>query len=358
MVDVRNYKCLDVSRYQGHINWELAYADGVRSAILKTVSTNSSFGGIYIDPEFEYNYAECKRLGIAVGAYFYTYAQSMQYANAELNKFREAIADKSFEMPLVVDVEDNSLRPLTADALTDIIIYELDTIQSWGGFRTLYTYMSYKNTELNMSRLTKYDLWIRYYPTTYTKERPPVTCGMWQYKSSGTVKGVAGNVDMNFVYKDYPNIIANAGLNDFTNKVPTTTYFSNEPTQLILGYADADSLKKIAAYIEMIGGIQCAPEKSGFLVTSKVSKGDQVKIIKQCSILYIPVAEYVVTEFKPEDDELVAAKAKIEQLERTITSMEAALDEREAYKEKRMFRISELETAIETISKVASRAMK
>ena len=97
---------IDVSRYQGQIDWE-QLKDKIGGAMLKTVSTNKSFGGIYIDPMFERNYAECKRLGIPVGVYYYTYAQTLERVQEELAKFREALTGKSLELPAVVDVEDN-----------------------------------------------------------------------------------------------------------------------------------------------------------------------------------------------------------------------------------------------------------
>ena len=69
---------IDVSRYQGNIDWD-KLAGKIGGAMLKTVSTNKSFGGIYIDPMFETNYAACKRLGIPVGVYYYTYAQGRRH---------------------------------------------------------------------------------------------------------------------------------------------------------------------------------------------------------------------------------------------------------------------------------------
>ena len=205
-------KVIDVSRYQGEIDWAKVKAAGVRGAMLKTVSTNKSFGGIYIDPYFEKNYAACKRLGIPVGVYYYTYAQDKATADAELAKFKEAIAGKVFEYPAVVDVEDNLLKPLSADALTDLVEYAVKTIEGWGMYAMVYTYLNYSNTELNMKRLEKYDLWL----AAYRDYRPTAwPHGMWQYSSTGSVDGINGNCDMNWAYKDYPAIIKNAGLNGY-----------------------------------------------------------------------------------------------------------------------------------------------
>ena len=202
---------IDVSRYQGTIDWSQIVGK-VGGAMLKTVSTNySEFGGIYIDPQFERNYSECKRLGIPVGAYYYTYAQTPERVQEELAKLREALAGKTFTLPIVVDVEDNKLKPLSADALTDLVISAADAIESWGMYAMVYTYTYYSNTELSMDRLSAYDLWI----ADYTGKRPSRKHGMWQYTSKYKMAGVPNNgglVDMSHVYKDYPSIITRAGL--------------------------------------------------------------------------------------------------------------------------------------------------
>lgn len=198
---------IDVSRYQGVIDWEKLVGK-IGGAMLKTVSTNKSFGGIYIDPQFEHNYAECKRLGIPVGVYYYTYAQDAATVQAELAKLREALTGKTLNLPVAVDVEDNKLKPLSADALTDLVIAAADAIESWGLYAMVYTYTYYANTELNMDRLAAYDLWIADYRGT----RPTRKHGMWQYTSTGQLDGISGNVDISHAYKDYPDIIRRAGL--------------------------------------------------------------------------------------------------------------------------------------------------
>ena len=238
-------KGIDVSRYQGNIDWEKVKADGVKFAILKTVSTNKSFGGIYIDPYFERNYAECKRLGIPVGVYYYTYAQNRATADAELAMFKKAVAGKTFEYPLIVDVEDNLLKPISKAALTDLIEYAVKTIESWGCYAMVYTYLSYSNTELDMDRLAKYDLWIAHYSSVcgYKKAH-----GMWQYSSKGSVKGVSGNCDMNWAYKNYPSIIQKANLNGFANPKKSTPSASTTANGTRIAVGDTVKVLKAEQY--------------------------------------------------------------------------------------------------------------
>lgn len=208
---------LDVSRYQGTIDWDTVQASGqIDGVMLKTVSTNRSLStrtdGLYIDPTFERNYAACKRLGIPVGVYYYTYAQTVEQVDAELSLLREALAGKTLDMPVAVDVEDNKLKPLTAAKLTDLVAYAAGIVESWGLYAMVYTYTSYANTELYMggAALSRYDVWL----ADYTGKTPKVSFsyGMHQYTSKGSVPGITGSVDLSHAYKDYPAIIQRAGL--------------------------------------------------------------------------------------------------------------------------------------------------
>jgi len=200
---------IDVSRYQGNIDWKKVKASGIGGAMLKTVSTNKSYGGIYVDPCFEKNYWSCKENDIPVGVYYYTYAQTFETAKKELAKVYSAIEGKSFELPVVVDVEDNKLKPLSKSALTDLVEYAANEIESWGVYAMVYTYLYYQNTELDMSRLSLYDLWLAAYRSTRPSSPKH---GMWQYTSSASVNGINGHVDMSHVYKNYPKIIKDKGL--------------------------------------------------------------------------------------------------------------------------------------------------
>lgn len=220
-------KIIDVARYQGNIDWDKVKASGIEGALLKTVSTNNrEFGGLYIDPYFERNYAECKRVGIPVGAYYYTYAQDLGYAQKELALFKKAVEGKQFELPLIVDVEDNTLKPLSADALTDLVEYAVKEIESWGCYAMVYTYLNYQNTELNMDRLAKYDLWL----AAYRDNRPTAPAhSIWQYTSSGNIAGVNGRCDINWQYpnkdgKYHADIIKAAGLNGMAGWQKTDKY--------------------------------------------------------------------------------------------------------------------------------------
>ncbi len=216
---------MDVSRWQGTINWDKVKASGLVSGVmLKAVSTNRKLSkrkdGLYIDPTFERNYAECKRVGLPVGVYYYTYATDKEMAGAELALLKTALTGKTFELPISVDVEDNKIKKLSTQALTDLATYALATVERWGFYALLYVGLNFAQTELYMggAALRKYDVWLARHPRDKSKTKPddkPKTdfaFGMWQYTSTASVPGVSTDVDMSHAYKDYAGIISKKGL--------------------------------------------------------------------------------------------------------------------------------------------------
>lgn len=208
---------LDVSRYQGVIDWDAVKGSGlVDGVMLKTVSTNrrlsSRADGLYIDPTFERNYAECQRVGLPVGAYYYTYALTKEMADAELSMLKKALQGKTPGLPVAVDVEDNKLAALSRQDLTDLTAYQLKTVENWGLYAMLYTYTSFAKSRLYMggAALKPFDVWL----ADYTGKTPAVdfAYGMHQYTSKGAVPGIKDGVDLSRAYKDYPAIIQRAGL--------------------------------------------------------------------------------------------------------------------------------------------------
>ena len=189
---------VDVSMYQGTIDWTAVAADGVKYAILRAGSCDND--GPYVDPYFETNYAGAKAAGLKVGAYLYTYATTEDAQNAELSVWLPALEGKTFDYPVFVDVEDNSLTSLGRDALTALTKRMMDILDQKGHLPGWYSYTNYINANLDAAALSDYPLWVADYREAlgYTGEYM-----MWQYTSSGRVAGIDGNVDCNW---DYSNI--------------------------------------------------------------------------------------------------------------------------------------------------------
>lgn len=208
------YRYIDVSRYQGLIDWAQVAAAGYKGAMLKTVSTNRNLSkradGLYIDPTFETNYRNARAAGLDVGVYYYTYATSEAMADAELALLRQAVYGKELTLPVAVDVEDNRLGKLDKQSLTDLTAYALHEVEQMGFYAQLYTYTGYKY-ELDMARLSsRWDVWL----ADYTGKTPNVTFNYnaHQHTSKGSVPGITGNVDLNVTERNYPKIIRKKGL--------------------------------------------------------------------------------------------------------------------------------------------------
>ena len=210
------YRYIDVSRYQGAIDWAQVAAAGYKGAMLKTVSTNrklsSRADGLYIDPTFEANYRNAKAAGLDVGVYYYTYATNKDMVNAELAMLRQAIYGKELTLPVAVDVEDNRLVSLDKQDLTDLTAYALHEIEQMGFYAQLYTYTSFAKAHLFVggAALHPYDVWL----ADYTGKTPKVRFkyNAHQHTSKGSVPGITGNVDLNVTTLNYPRIIRKKGL--------------------------------------------------------------------------------------------------------------------------------------------------
>ena len=208
------YRYIDVSRYQGAIDWAQVAAAGYKGAMLKTVSTNRKLSkradGLYIDPTFEDNYRNAKAAGLDVGVYYYTYATNKDMVNAELSLLRQAVYGKELTLPVAVDVEENKLKQLSTLDLSNLTAYALEQVERMGFYAQLYTYTGYKY-ELDMARLSsRWDVWL----ADYTGKTPNVTFNYnaHQHTSKGTVPGISGNVDLNVTTLNYPRIIRKKGL--------------------------------------------------------------------------------------------------------------------------------------------------
>ena len=201
---------LDVSRWQGRIDWDAVQRSGKIDGVMLRV-LGSKNGKPYLDPMFEEHYAACTSRGIPVGGYYYTCAVTPRQTAAELAALRAALAGKNFQMPIAIDVEGANLRALTPAKLSARVAEAAAKLEAWGLYAMVYTYTNFADTALDTDALTAYDLWI----ADYRGHRPTRKHGMWQYTSKGRVAGIDGPVDLSDAAKDYPAICKRTGLGTF-----------------------------------------------------------------------------------------------------------------------------------------------
>lgn len=200
---------IDVSKYQGNINWEQVKASGVQGAVLR-----AGYGRYadQVDPTFARNYTECKRLGIPVGAYWYIYADAWVYHQAEMELFLRVLEARQLEMPVYIDVEDKAQAAMSPTDLTSMLRQGLGMLEAAGWFAAVYTYTSFASRFDYRALAATNSMWLADYRTNYNTTLPR---DMHQYTSEGTVPGISGRVDCNHCYRDFPVVIKRAGLNGF-----------------------------------------------------------------------------------------------------------------------------------------------
>ena len=204
-------KIIDVSYHQGvNIDFEKVKASGVEGVMIRAGY------GKYIsqkDCAFERNYKEAKRVGLNVGAYWYSYANSTASAAQEAAVCLQVIKGKTFELPIAFDIEyEPQILEQTKAQRTQLVKTFLDMIEQAGYYGMLYASTDFIKNKLNYKDLLRYDVWVAQYGSKCTC---PMPYGIWQYSSKGIVDGVPTNVDLDIGYKDYPTIIKGAGLNGF-----------------------------------------------------------------------------------------------------------------------------------------------
>ena len=207
-------KGIDVSSYQGDINWEVAkkYIDFViiRCGWGNNISSQD-------DSKFEINASECERLSIPYGVYLFSYATNINMAMSEVDHTLRLIKDKQIEYPIFLDVEDRSQLTLPKEELVAIVKYYCEKIESAGYYVGIYASLSTLNGILNDDQLAKYDKWVAEWGNNFSYKG---SSGLWQYTDNERIEGISTRVDGDKAFYDYPTIIRENGLNHLEdNKV-------------------------------------------------------------------------------------------------------------------------------------------
>lgn len=191
-------KGIDVSYCQGRIDFDRIDKNQVQFAIIR-----SSFGWEknQKDSQFERNYAGFKKLGIPVGAYHYSYAKTKEQAVKEAKYCLECIRGKSFGLPVFLDVEEQSCAAAGRRACTDVAKAFIETMERAGYRSGIYTNPNWLENYLYKDELVgKVNLWL----AQWGSSKPYCSCMLWQYNvgKSGTISGIAGEIDLDYCYND------------------------------------------------------------------------------------------------------------------------------------------------------------
>ena len=221
---------IDVSAWQGTIDWETVANYGMDFVILRITEAGNT-----IDSCFEKNYSGCQKHNIPTGAYKYSYAMTVAEIQSEAKKVVEVLNGRKLQYPVWLDLEWNNQRSLGAEQIHKLAEAFEKIITAAG-----YKFGIYCNVDwyLNVicSHLKKYDFWIARYPasdngTLQERLRPDFGVG-WQYSSKAKIPGISGTVDRNVFYKNYNEA------KDIEKK--NTVMTKSEAINVVLGIAEEE----------------------------------------------------------------------------------------------------------------------
>lgn len=216
MGNVKKFKKIgiDVSYHQGNIDWKLVKKAGIQFAFIRLGYCNSD-GSIVIDKKFKKNIKGASKVGIDVGCYLYSYATSVKAAKKAAQGMKRIIRPYRITYPIVFDIEDakyqKNVSKKRKKSNTDLTLAFLKEIEAAGYYAMFYTNKNFVETFLDREALKDYDFWIAKYGSSSPKYNKPY--GIWQYTNKGKIPGIKGNVDLNYSYHNYANIIKKHHLN-------------------------------------------------------------------------------------------------------------------------------------------------
>lgn len=183
---------IDISHWQGDINWQEVARNDIKFVMLGTRYQGE------VDPQFDSNARGAVQAGLKLGAYIYSYAMTVEEAEAEADFILNLIKDYPISYPVAFDIEDNSQRSLDPTQISAMINAFCKKIADAGYHPLVYANDYWLANKIDLSQLN-YDVWVARYEMQHTFERPV----MWQVTNTGSVDGINGNVDINFQYQDF-----------------------------------------------------------------------------------------------------------------------------------------------------------
>lgn len=192
-------KGIDVSEFQGNLDWKKIKEDGVQFAILK-------FGNIYdedenyLDSKFEQNYQECLKYNIPVGIYVYNYCNSVNNVKKAMEWVFDKLNGKKLNLPIYIDMEDNDIQRESKGTLTNICNEFIKLVKTENYNAGVYANLNWFNNYLEPNKFEKdTSIWVAQY---YKECQYEGEYDIWQYSSSGKVEGIDGNTDMDYLYNE------------------------------------------------------------------------------------------------------------------------------------------------------------
>ncbi|BBF43890.1 hypothetical protein lbkm_2578 [Lachnospiraceae bacterium KM106-2] len=254
VTETANRQGIDVSHYQGNIDWAKLKANtDVRFVMIKLGEGSS------LDSCFKKNIQNAKANGFKVGVYYYTHATTQEEAQQEANFVVENLKGYSIDYPVAMDIEAPEQKKLTKVQNTLNITTFCEAIKAAGYSPMVYTFYSYMNSYLDYNGIKQYDIWLARY-NSYLGYDNPVR--MWQYSSTTTLPGITANtVDTNYEYdKDDMN---------------GSVIFDLSKSALYYRVASGDTLQTISDKVGMSVS-EIIAQNTGLTETSQLTAGQDI----------------------------------------------------------------------------------
>lgn len=187
--------CVDISEFQQNIDFNKMKNDGIKAVIIRAGYGRETSQK---DTMFESHYRNAKEAGLKIGAYWYSYADSVDDAEKEAKACLECVENKYFDMPIYYDLEDYSMVKLGKTKLTAIAERFCETIKKSNYRAGIYANLNWFNNCLDYDELKrKYSIWLAQYNSVNE-----LNCDIWQNSSTGRVSGYGKNIDTNIIFNE------------------------------------------------------------------------------------------------------------------------------------------------------------
>lgn len=269
-------KGIDVSRFQGEVDWEQVKAAGYKFAMLR-----AGYGDNTVDEQFRRNASECNRIGLPIGAYWFCYSASPENAAKEADSCIRTVSPYRLEYPVCFDIEQASADYVESQGISftpalarSMVKSFCNRVESKGYYAMFYSNRSFFDTYLGTELSKRYAFWYARYTDTFDG----TDCGMWQYSSTGRVPGISGNVDLDLAYVDYPAVIRKAGLNQLKGGTTVPPSPSPSPASQYITYViqPGDTLGSIAQRFGTT--VSTLAELNGISNPDKIYAGSTIRV--------------------------------------------------------------------------------
>lgn len=208
MAESIEMKGIDVSRYQGDIDFDAVREAGIQFVLIRIGSTTSS-ATLNKDALFEQNYSRAKTAGIPVGVYYYSQATTPEMAETEAEHVLKLLAGRELDLPVFMDIEDKRQTTVGKKKLANVYKAFADAIEIGSDYTAkCYTGLNFLRNYIDGDMLYERSgqFWMAQYYDKITYDKPQYV-GIWQHSSKGRVDGIKGDVDLNIAYTDVASML-------------------------------------------------------------------------------------------------------------------------------------------------------